>query len=135
MTFQDYWDKRITNVGLYGECKLAFEAGQRSIKGGVGSIKEEFNRLRKIATDKGLSVTVEYDKFDMAKLVYTNSGKERIIIGKTTVYLLDPSGKVVYIGRSRCSESDQWDKKKGRLIALSRAVKELKLGAPKLGQQ
>lgn len=62
-------------------------------------------------------------------LKLAEEGKEQTpIIAVTEAKILDPDGNVVVIAYSHCSQSDQFSKRRGRLVATGRALKKLEEG-------
>jgi hypothetical protein len=93
--------------------------------------KEQEARMLKILERKGLVRWVDHEKYEGQTPLYITGGTEKVryLIGRTRVELRTPKGKKVKAyGIANCSvEEHSMDKRKGRVIATGRAMKQLGL--------
>ncbi len=82
--------------------------------------QKTFAEYKAEAEALGLEVNVEHERVYDRFLMITPKG------GRTTVSLIAKSGELAGFGEAVCSASDNYCKEKGRLLAIKRAVAEIK---------
>lgn len=96
--------------------KISMDPGRNAAK--VDMILQLFNRAAELG-QVSLYGNEPYDPETLPELIFPS------ICGVTRCTLIDKDAGVVSEGYSFCSDSDQFNKKKGRHISLGRAIRHL----------